>query len=54
MSQKKGDWRELCEAVMVESDPGRLTELTQQLIRALDERKTNPASWPQTTQLDRI
>jgi len=54
MSQRKGDWRELCEAVMIESDPGRLTELAQQLISALDERKTKPASWQKTTQPDGI
>jgi hypothetical protein len=32
-------WRELCEAVVNETDPEKLMQLTEQLIVALDERK---------------
>jgi hypothetical protein len=32
-------WRELCEAVVNETDPEKLMQLTEQLIVALEERK---------------
>jgi len=32
-------WRELCEAVVNETDPEKLMQLAEQLIVALDERK---------------
>jgi hypothetical protein len=50
MSQEKGSWHQLCEAVSVESDPGKVIELVQQLIIALDERKTKADAGPKATQ----
>jgi len=50
MSQEKGNWRELCGAVSVESDPRRVNELVQQLIIALDERKPKAGSGPKAIQ----
>jgi hypothetical protein len=44
MTQERRDWRELCEAIVEEQDPEKLFELTQQLITALDELKSNPSS----------
>jgi hypothetical protein len=37
--KKQEEWRELCALVVEESDPERLSELADELIRALDERK---------------
>jgi hypothetical protein len=37
--KKQEEWRELCALVAEESDPHRLSELADELIRALDERK---------------
>jgi hypothetical protein len=36
--KKRDEWRELCALVGEESDPHRLSELADELIRALDER----------------
>jgi 23S rRNA maturation mini-RNase III len=38
-NKKQEEWRELCALVAEESDPHRLSELADELIRALDERK---------------
>jgi hypothetical protein len=37
--KKQEEWRELCALVAEESNPERLSELADELIRALDERK---------------
>ena len=39
MTHEKGIWREICEAMVKESDPKRMTELAAQLVAALDERR---------------
>jgi len=44
MAQKNRDWRELCEAVASERDSERLSELTEEVIAALDGRKIRPAT----------
>jgi len=41
MTNGKRDWRELCLAVAKETDGTKLLDLTQQLIPALDARKSN-------------
>jgi hypothetical protein len=38
-NKKQEEWRELCALVAEESDPHRLSELADELIRALDDRK---------------
>ena len=43
MTQEIRDWRELCEAVVNERDPERLSELAEQLIATLDEREPDRA-----------
>jgi hypothetical protein len=35
--KKKGNWRDLCEAVAREMDYEKLLELTEELIKVLDE-----------------
>ena len=43
-SKKKEEWRSLCELITHESDPQRLSELADQLLKELDAReKTNSA-----------
>ncbi|MGA2354271.1 MAG: hypothetical protein ABSG02_07235 [Terriglobales bacterium] len=37
MTIDEKDWRKLCAQAAVESDPGRLLEIIERLIRALDE-----------------
>jgi len=37
MTQKKGNWRDLCEAAARETDSEKLLELAEKLIKALDE-----------------
>jgi hypothetical protein len=44
MSHEKGDWRKLCEAASVESDPEKLLELARQIIAALDGERPKTAS----------
>jgi hypothetical protein len=44
MSHEKGDWRKLCEAASVESDPEKLLELARQIIAAIDEERPRTAS----------
>jgi hypothetical protein len=44
MSQGKRDWRKLCKAITEEQDSGKLFELIQQLLAALDERKSSASS----------
>lgn len=39
MAQQDANWREICEAMVNESDPQKLSELAQQLVIALDEEK---------------
>lgn len=38
VTQKKGNWRELCEAATRETDSDKLLELAEKLIKALDEQ----------------
>ena len=40
MTQEKGKWREICEAMVKESDPRKMSELAAQLVAALDEQKS--------------
>jgi hypothetical protein len=44
MSHEKGDWRKLCEAASVESDPEKLLDLAQQIIAAIDAERPRTAS----------
>lgn len=53
MSMEEEEWQELCESVAAEKDPHRLSQLIDQLLKALDDRrralqehgrKPNPAS----------
>jgi hypothetical protein len=37
--EKKEEWRRLCELVVREPDPERLSQLVDQLIKELDARK---------------
>jgi hypothetical protein len=37
MTQKKGNWRDLCEAAAREMDSDKLLALTEELIKVLDE-----------------
>jgi len=37
MTQKKGNWRDLCEAAARETDSDKLLALTEELIKVLDE-----------------
>ena len=37
MTQKTGYWLDLCEAAARETDPKKLLELTEKLIKALDQ-----------------
>jgi hypothetical protein len=39
MNVEKKDWRKLCALVAMESDPQRLSELVDEIIKALDSRK---------------
>jgi hypothetical protein len=39
MTQERGKWREICEAMMRELDPAKMSELAAQLVAALDEQK---------------
>ncbi len=39
MTIRQTDWRKLCEMVMNESDPTRFSELVDQLLVVLDERR---------------
>ena len=43
MTQKKGNWRDICEAVQRETDSGRLWDLVRALINALDEESGEKA-----------
>jgi hypothetical protein len=42
-SKKKEEWRSLCELITHESDPQRLSELADQLLKELDARDPNSA-----------
>ena len=44
MSHEKGDWRKLCEAASVESDPEKLLDLARQIIAAIDGERPRTAS----------
>ena len=39
MAQRDAKWRVICEAMVNELDPQKLSELAQQLVIALDEEK---------------
>jgi hypothetical protein len=43
MSTGKKDWRELCIAVLNETDTTKLLELTEELIAAFDEQNPSPS-----------
>jgi hypothetical protein len=38
--EQREKWMELCELATREADPRRLIELTSEIVRLLDERKT--------------
>jgi hypothetical protein len=44
MTPEKKDWRELCAAVANELDSERVLDLVEQLVTALDKRKSNAFS----------
>ena len=46
MTNGKRNWRELCLAVANETDGTKLLDLTEELITALDERKSTGSSHP--------
>jgi hypothetical protein len=48
MAQQDANWREICEAMVNESDPQKMSELAQQLVIALDEQKLRAALSPRT------
>jgi hypothetical protein len=50
MTPEKKDWRELCAAVANELDSERVLDLVEQLVAALDERKSN-ARFPMSHEL---
>jgi hypothetical protein len=39
MTIEEKEWRELCESVADEPDPQRLSELVDQLLKAMDDRR---------------
>lgn len=39
MTTEEKDWRKLCESIQDEQDPQRLSELVDQLLKALDDRR---------------
>ncbi len=43
MTQERGKWREICEAMVRELDPAKMSELAAQLVAALDEQNTGTA-----------
>ena len=43
MTQERGKWREICEAIVKESDPAKMSELAAQLMAALDEQELGNA-----------
>jgi hypothetical protein len=48
MTQEKGKWSEICEAMMKELDPKKMSELAAQLVAALDEQRALAAARPKT------
>jgi hypothetical protein len=50
MVQQDASWREICEAMVNESDPQKLSELAQQLVIALDEERLMGRLSPRTFQ----
>jgi hypothetical protein len=53
---KQRDWRELCAAVVNETDPDELSALIPELIRALDEGERSwhqPVCWPDSMPANR-
>ena len=38
-TRDRGKWREICEAMVNELDPAKMSELAAQLVAALDEQK---------------
>jgi hypothetical protein len=43
MTLEREKWRELCEAIVKELDPEKLSKLAAQLVVALDEQKVGAA-----------
>lgn len=41
MTEERGDWRELCAAIASERDRSKLLELLEELVVALDRRKSD-------------
>jgi hypothetical protein len=39
MTIEEKEWRKLCESIQDEQDPQRLSELVDQLLKALDDRR---------------
>jgi hypothetical protein len=48
MAQQEDSWREICEAMVNESDPQKLSELAAQLVIALDAEKLSAPLSPRT------
>jgi hypothetical protein len=41
-NEDRSDWRELCKQAATETDFGKLLELTDEILRLLDERHERP------------
>jgi hypothetical protein len=42
VSEDRSDWRELCKQAATETNFGRLLELTEEILRLLDEQGERP------------
>ncbi len=52
MTQERGKWREICEAIVMELDPAKMSELAAQLVAALDEQHAWAAPPSKVTQAE--
>ena len=52
MTQEKGKWREICEAMVKELDPIKVSELAAQLVAALDEKGLGSTPKPKAIQVE--
>jgi len=52
MTQERGKWLEICEAMVKEVDPAKMLELAAQLVAALDEQKVGTAPRAKVIQAD--
>ena len=52
MTQEKRKWREICEAMVKEVDPNKVSELAVQLVAALDEERLGLGPNPKAIQAE--